>query len=265
MPDAATYRQAREAEARGEETMPWNAWIERPRAVEFEGIYALNEAIAGDAEDPYEVTLKTERYLRTHYAYSLEVPPSTYASPIAAFLFDTKMGYCQHFAGAMALLLRLNGIPSRVAVGFTTGEQIGTWTYLVTSNNAHAWVEVYFAGIGWLPFDATPGRSLPLAGPSSASPGFVDPFAGRGAQGEGGGPLPLPTRPAASPKTAVPTPAPAPSRGGSPGASRLPRCSPRCSWAGPSPAAGCASVGSARAAPGTGSAPRSSCCERTWV
>lgn len=188
MPDAATYQQAREAEARGEETMPWNAWIERPRAVEFEGIYALNEAIVGDAEDPYEATLKIERYLRAHYAYSLEVPPSTYASPIAAFLFDTKMGYCQHFAGAMALLLRLNGIPSRVAVGFTTGEQIGTWTYLVSSNNAHAWVEVYFAGIGWLPFDATPGRSLPLAGPSSASPGFVDPFAGRGAQGEGGGP-----------------------------------------------------------------------------
>lgn len=145
-------------------------------ADEFRDLSALNRTIVGDATDPYEQTLRIERYLRTNFRYSLLVPPSSFSSPIAAFLFDTHTGYCQHFAGAMALLLRLNGIPSRVAVGFVTGTLIGTQTYQVTTNNAHSWVEVYFPGVGWLPFDPTPGRALPLAGVSSTSPGFIDPF-----------------------------------------------------------------------------------------
>ena len=143
---------------------------------EFRDIYALNRTVVGDATDPYEQTLRIERYLRSQFRYSLLVPPSSFSSPIAAFLFDTHTGYCQHFAGAMALLLRLNGIPSRVAVGFITGNLVDTQTYEVTTNNAHSWVEAYFPGQGWLPFDPTPGRSLPLAGASSTSPGFADPF-----------------------------------------------------------------------------------------
>lgn len=145
-------------------------------ADEFRDLSALNRTIVGDATDPYEQTLRIERYLRANYRYSLLVPPSSFSSPIAAFLFDTHTGYCQHFAGAMALLLRLNGIPSRVAVGFVTGTLIDTRTYRVTTNNAHSWVEVYFPDVGWLPFDPTPGRALPLAGVSSTSPGFIDPF-----------------------------------------------------------------------------------------
>jgi D-tyrosyl-tRNA(Tyr) deacylase len=69
----------------------------------------------------------------------------------------TKAGYCQHFAGAMALMLRLLGVPARVAVGFTSGtRRDGAW--VVTDHDAHAWVEVWFAGEGWVPFDPTPGR-----------------------------------------------------------------------------------------------------------
>lgn len=192
IPDIATYRQIRDqiggtvGGTAPEVTGP------SAEAGEFAEIYALSDAIVGDAVDPYEVTLKIERYLRAYYTYSLQVPPSAFVSPIAAFLFDTRTGYCQHFAGAMALLLRLNGIPARVAVGFTTGERVGTWTYLVTSNNAHAWVEAYFAGFGWLPFDATPGRDLPLPGPSSTSPGFVDPFVQNGPPSVPGVPPTLP-------------------------------------------------------------------------
>ncbi len=155
----------------------WNTtWSPRYENDEFRDIYALNRTIVGDATDPYEQTIRIERYLRTHFRYSLLVPPSPFSSPIAAFLFDTHTGYCQHFAGAMALLLRLNGIPSRVAVGFITGNLVDTQTYEVTTNNAHSWVEAYFPGQGWLPFDPTPGRALPLAGASSTSPGFTDPF-----------------------------------------------------------------------------------------
>ena len=69
----------------------------------------------------------------------------------------TKAGYCQHYAGAMAVMLRMLGIPARVAVGFTSGRlEDGKW--VVTDHEAHAWVEVWFAGQGWVPFDPTPGR-----------------------------------------------------------------------------------------------------------
>jgi transglutaminase-like putative cysteine protease len=132
--------------------------------------------IVGDATDPYDVTLRIEGYLRAFFEYSLNPPSSDYSSPYAAFLFDTRSGYCQHFAGAMALLLRYNGIPARVAVGFTSGEEAEPGTYTVSTNDAHAWVEAYFPEAGWVAFDPTPSRNIPTAGPSSSSPGFVDPF-----------------------------------------------------------------------------------------
>ena len=144
---------------------------------QWAGLYALDQTIVGKATDPYEVALRLEQYLRQNYQYSLEPPPSDYASPYAAFLFDTRTGYCQHFAGAMALLLRFNGIPARVAVGFTSGEVESSGVYSVSTNNAHAWVEAYFPTAGWVAFDPTPGRNLPNAGASSTSPGFKDPFA----------------------------------------------------------------------------------------
>ena len=81
----------------------------------------------------------------------------------------TKRGYCQHFAGAMALMLRYLGIPARVAAGFSSGvydEERKQWT--VYDRDAHTWVEVWFNGYGWLPFDPTPGRGT-LAGPYTTS------------------------------------------------------------------------------------------------
>ena len=142
-------------------------------AREWQGLYALNREIVGAATDPYQIALRIEEYLRFNYAYSLTPPDTAYQSPYAAFLFDTKTGYCQHFAGAMAALLRFNGIPARVAVGFTSGSRITHDTFVVTRNDAHSWVEVYFPGVGWVAFDPTPGRNLPGPGPSSTSAGFV--------------------------------------------------------------------------------------------
>jgi hypothetical protein len=75
------------------------------------------------------------------------------------FVNETKRGYCQHYAGAMALMLRLLGVPSRVAVGFTSGKyDTGDKEWTVKDTNAHAWVEVWFPEFGWIPFDPTPGR-----------------------------------------------------------------------------------------------------------
>ena len=161
-------------------------------AREWQGLYALNREIVGAATDPYQIALRIEEYLRFNYAYSLTPPDTAYQSPYAAFLFDTKTGYCQHFAGAMAALLRFNGIPARVAVGFASGSRITHDTFVVTRHDAHSWVEVYFPGVGWVAFDPTPGRSLPGPGPSSTSAGFVDPYAG--ASAPAGTPLALPSR-----------------------------------------------------------------------
>jgi transglutaminase-like putative cysteine protease len=155
----------------------WRAAMnDSPADREWLGLYQLNRKIVGKATDPYQITLRIEQYLRSRYTYSLAPPPTRYASPYAAFLFDTTVGYCQHFAGAMAALVRFNGIPARVAVGFTTGELVATGKFVVSRNDAHAWVEVYFPDVGWVPFDPTPGDNLPGAGPSSTSAGFVNPY-----------------------------------------------------------------------------------------
>ena len=108
---------------------------------------------------PYEATLVLERWFRTRggFRYEEHPPPSASSPPLVDFVEVTRAGYCQHYAGAMALMLRTLGIPARVAVGFTAGTwKAGVWT--VTDQQAHAWVEAWFAGYGWLAFDPTPGR-----------------------------------------------------------------------------------------------------------
>ncbi|KKO50875.1 hypothetical protein XI25_30115 [Paenibacillus sp. DMB20] len=108
----------------------------------------------------YEKARAVESYLEQNYAYTLKtkVPPPgrDFADH---FLFDAKEGYCSHFATAMVVLLRSQGIPSRYVIGFAPGQKVeGTANaYRVTQGEAHAWVEVYFQGQGWAAFDPTPG------------------------------------------------------------------------------------------------------------
>jgi hypothetical protein len=84
-------------------------------------------------------------------------------------VFDDKRGYCQQFSGAMALLLRMNGIPARVATGFSPGAlNQETGRYEVRDFDAHSWVEVWFTGIGWVPFDPTPSTA-PAGAQSNAA------------------------------------------------------------------------------------------------
>ena len=110
------------------------------------------------------------------FTYSLDAPSGQSTNAIEAFL-ETRSGFCEQFAGTFAALARAVGLPTRVVVGFTTGESTGTGTYQVFAYNAHAWGEVYFAGIGWLSFDPTPGRGDPnaasytgITNPGQASP-----------------------------------------------------------------------------------------------
>ena len=78
-------------------------------------------------------------------------------SPIEEFLFERKEGHCEYFASAMAVLLRLNGIPSRVINGFSTTEWNDLGGYLVVRQaHAHSWVEAFIEGVGWKVYDPTP-------------------------------------------------------------------------------------------------------------
>ena len=124
----------------------------------YRGLYATAQRVAGDAATPYETVLALESWFRQRGGFRYdESPPQSSGPPLIAFVNRTKAGYCQHYAGAMALMLRMLGVPARVAVGFTSG-RLEDERWVVTDHDAHAWVEVWFAGQGWVPFDPTPGR-----------------------------------------------------------------------------------------------------------
>ncbi|HUG65428.1 MAG TPA: transglutaminaseTgpA domain-containing protein [Gaiellaceae bacterium] len=125
----------------------------------YRPMYDAAERVARDARTPYETVLALESWFRQRGGFRYdESPPRLATSPLVGFVTRTKAGYCQHFAGAMAAMLRMLGVPARVAVGFTSGQKRAENTWIVTDHEAHAWVEVWFPGRGWIPFDPTPGR-----------------------------------------------------------------------------------------------------------
>ena len=120
--------------------------------------YRLAREWTAGARTPYDAVRAIEGNLRRDYAYTPSVPEHTY--PLSSFLFTDGAGYCQQFAGTMALMLRMVGIPSRVVSGFAPGSlDQTTGVYEVHDFDAHSWVEVYFRGIGWVTFDPTPGAA----------------------------------------------------------------------------------------------------------
>jgi transglutaminase-like putative cysteine protease len=123
-----------------------------------ERVKELASSITKDHKSDYEKVAAIENYLRNNYKYTYnpgEVPPGKDFADY--FLFEGKNGYCTHFATAMALLLRSIDIPARYVEGYVLPEKPSEENiYNVTNNNAHAWVEVYFEGFGWLTFEPTP-------------------------------------------------------------------------------------------------------------
>ncbi len=115
--------------------------------------------VAGQTTSPYAAAVALETWFRSTggFTYSERPGVTPGVPPLVGFVTDTKTGYCQHFAGAMALMLRMLGIPARVGAGFISGKlENGRWN--VTDHDAHTWVEVWFPDFGWLPFDPTPNR-----------------------------------------------------------------------------------------------------------
>jgi transglutaminase-like putative cysteine protease len=125
-------------------------------------IAELGRQFAGGAASDLEKAQAVERRLRSGYGYTLDLPRRRPADPLADFLFTRKKGHCEYFASSMAVLLRSQGIPARLATGFEGGiyNQL-TNLWLIRSSDAHAWVEAWIPGRGWTTFDPTPPGPAP--------------------------------------------------------------------------------------------------------
>jgi hypothetical protein len=138
----------------------WRAW---------QAPYAQARTATRGAATPYQAVVALEAWLRTTRAYDEHAGLPNTPDALARWVVSGDAGHCQMFAASLAALARLSGVPARVAEGFAPGDR-RNGVFHVTDRDAHAWVEAWFPGYGWLPFDATPGRSLPdRASSSSAS------------------------------------------------------------------------------------------------
>ncbi|HTK10073.1 MAG TPA: transglutaminase-like domain-containing protein [Ktedonobacteraceae bacterium] len=129
-------------------------------------IAKLAQSITANAPTMYDKVVALETYLRQHYTYSLDVQLPAGREGVSWFLFDSKKGYCNYFASAMAVMARSLGIPARVEVGYTNGSlDARNHQRIVRGVDAHAWTQVYFAGYGWINFE-----------PSATFPTFTRPL-----------------------------------------------------------------------------------------
>lgn len=127
----------------------------------------LARQVAAKERNPYDRVVALQHYLWDNCTYDLQAPrlPVTEDDAVSYFLFATKRGYCDMFASSLAIMARCVGVPTRLATGYAQGEhdpETGEW--IVRDRDRHSWVEVYFPGYGWVPFEATPAGQIPEAG-----------------------------------------------------------------------------------------------------
>lgn len=128
-------------------------------------VEALAREITAGATTPYEQVRAVNRYLWTRYTYDLTIGPQrSRGDAVDYFLFEERRGYCEQFASTMIVLLRAVGIPARLVTGYTPGTVHPLTGLLeVRNSDAHAWVEVFFPGTGWVEFEPTPSFPDPAA------------------------------------------------------------------------------------------------------
>ena len=138
-------------------------------------IEELAASLTSSVRNRYDAASIVENYLQTQFGYTLEQKAGG-SDPVADFLFNVREGHCEYFATAMALMLRSQGIATRVVTGFQQGDYNETAdVFVVRQRQAHAWVEVYFPGEeAWVSFDPTPAAGQ---GVDVASAGLTDRFA----------------------------------------------------------------------------------------
>ena len=149
-----TRAELREATKRAPDTLL--PYLELPADISPQ-LATLADDVTAGAQTPYARAEALVDWFTQEggFSYSTNVVTPPGADPLESFL-DERIGYCQQFAGTMALMARAVGIPSRVVVGFTGGRLTDDGEYLVEARNAHAWPELWFAGVGWVWFEPTP-------------------------------------------------------------------------------------------------------------
>ncbi|RAV01685.1 transglutaminase domain-containing protein [Paenibacillus sp. YN15] len=164
----------------------FSEYLQLPRDLP-QRVRQLAQQITAAGATPYDKAKLLEQYLQSSFPYTNE--PQTESAKSAdfvdRFLFEIKEGYCDYFSSAMAVMSRTIGIPSRWVKGYTAGQQdiqdpsfgdfpvdatddpTGMGIYTVRNSDAHSWVELYFPGYGWIPFEATSGFTLPAVAPAA--------------------------------------------------------------------------------------------------
>ena len=134
-------------------------------------VAGLARQISADAATPYDQAVAVEAHLKNNYAYNLAIdPPPFGVDGVDYFLFESRQGYSEYFGSAMTVLMRTLGVPARMTTGYTTGNVDAAGLYQVSDRHSHGWAEVYFPGYGWIPFEPTPGRAIPVAAPPEERP-----------------------------------------------------------------------------------------------
>lgn len=146
-------------------------------------VYELAQSVTAAGKNDYERALLLEQHLRMNYVYT-NLPDSSRLTGsstdfVDQFLFELQEGYCDYFSTAMVIMARTLGMPARWVKGYTAGvseqeqmmnstmymqeqmEPVNSGKFTVRNADAHSWVEIYFAGYGWVPFEPTPGFSIP--------------------------------------------------------------------------------------------------------
>ncbi|MFS0727472.1 DUF4129 domain-containing transglutaminase family protein [Paenibacillus sp. 1P07SE] len=159
-----------------------NMYLQIPDSVP-QRVYDLTEEITAEAQTPYDQVKAIETYLRDNFVYtnSPDIDKRVSADFVDSFLFEVMEGYCDYYSTAMAVMTRAKGIPTRWVKGYAPGiisgipdfdmggppeldlNPDGSGTYTVRNADAHSWVEVYFEGYGWIPFEPTSGFVYPYA------------------------------------------------------------------------------------------------------
>lgn len=170
-------------------------YAEIPESLQEPEVTELVAELTDGIDNPYDQVRAILAYFNTEngFRYSLETGNETTGSAIVDFLIVNQRGYCVQYATAMAWMVRELGLPSRVAIGFTSGGQRTEGSFTLTNHNAHAWPEIYFSGFGWVPFEPTPSSSIRGSvtpewapdpngsdDPDQATPGPQDPAATAG-------------------------------------------------------------------------------------
>jgi transglutaminase-like putative cysteine protease len=154
-------------------------------------VQQLAKRLTDGLSDPYDKARAISDYFtngKNGFVYSLDTAPADGRAALVTFL-DKKQGFCQQYAAAAAVLMRLAGLPTRVVLGYTHRTPDANGVFTVTTSDAHAWVEVYFESVGWVAFDPTPlsgadaGRAVTLpwaTHANSALPTSAEPTANKG-------------------------------------------------------------------------------------